>query len=73
MRQLWDYLDGELTDERMAQVRAHLDRCSGCYPHYDFEKMLLEALACCKVKQCAPDQLRDRILGKLREAGFVER
>ena len=73
MRQLWDYLDGELTEERMAAVRAHLDRCAGCVPHADFERAFLEALSGCRSKACAPDALRRRIFERLREAGFVGR
>jgi anti-sigma factor (TIGR02949 family) len=73
MRQLWDYLDGELTPERMDAVRAHLDRCAGCIPHADFERAFLEALSGCKSKECAPDALRRRIFERLREAGFVRR
>jgi anti-sigma factor (TIGR02949 family) len=71
MRQLWDYLDGELTDERMAAVRAHLDRCAGCLPSADFERAFLEALAGCKSRECAPERLRRKIFERLREAGFV--
>jgi hypothetical protein len=44
VHQLYHYLDGELTDERMAAVRAHLDRCAGCLPSADFERAFLEAL-----------------------------
>ncbi len=73
MRQLWDYLDGELTEERMAAVRAHLDRCGGCLPYADFERAFLEALSGCKSKECAPEALRRRIFERLREAGFVGR
>ena len=32
MRQLWDYLDGELTEDRMEAIRAHLAMCSRCMP-----------------------------------------
>ena len=73
MRQLWDYLDGELTEERMAAVRAHLDRCAGCLPNADFERAFLDALSSCKSRQCAPEGLRRKIFERLREAGFVGR
>ena len=36
MRQLWDYLDGELTLDREAAVRAHLAVCKRCYPQLRF-------------------------------------
>ena len=44
VRQLWDYLDGELTDDRMEAIRAHLAACRNCYPHYDFERAFLDEL-----------------------------
>ncbi|HEX6058354.1 MAG TPA: zf-HC2 domain-containing protein [Gemmatimonadaceae bacterium] len=73
MRQLWDFLDGELTDERMAAVRTHLDRCKGCVPYAEFERAFLEALSGCKSRQCAPEGLRRKIFERLREAGYVGR
>jgi hypothetical protein len=29
VRQLWDYLDEELDDQRMGEVKRHLDSCNG--------------------------------------------
>ena len=71
MRQLWDYLDAELTPARMEGVRRHLDKCRSCYPQYDFEKAFLEAIASCKEQRCASAELRARIISSLREAGFA--
>lgn len=70
MRQLFDYLDGELTEERMCLVRSHLEICARCYPQYDFQRAFLEAIAATKQHCCAPGALRARILAGLREAGF---
>ncbi|HVE79593.1 MAG TPA: zf-HC2 domain-containing protein, partial [Gemmatimonadaceae bacterium] len=70
MRQLWDYLDQELTPERMEAMQRHLEKCAGCYPHLDFERAFLDALSGCKETRCAPERLKAKILGKLREAGF---
>jgi mycothiol system anti-sigma-R factor len=36
--QLWEYIDGELSDERAALIRAHLDVCRRCFPEYDFHR-----------------------------------
>ena len=71
--QLWEYLDEELTPERMVAVRAHLERCAGCYPEYDFERIFLEAVAATGKQRCASDKLRARILDQLRQAGFTGR
>ena len=69
VRQLWDCLDGELTEARLAAVRGHLERCAACYPHYDFERQFLDALAATRPECAAPDELRDRVVRALRAAG----
>ena len=73
LRQLWDFLDQELTPERMVVVRAHLDRCASCYPEYDFEKIFLEAVATTGRQRCASAQLRERVFACLRDAGYTGR
>lgn len=70
LRQLWDYLDGELTDERLETIRRHIDICSRCFPNYDFEKTFLEAIAATRPECRAPERLRDRIEAALKHAGF---
>jgi anti-sigma factor (TIGR02949 family) len=71
VRQLWDFLDGELTDEKMDEIRAHVAACRDCYPHYDFERAFLEAVAATRREQPAPNMVRRKVLAKLRSAGFV--
>jgi anti-sigma factor (TIGR02949 family) len=71
VRQLWDYLDGELTDERMAMVRQHLERCERCLPHHDFAKRFLDALHGMREAQLTPIQCRERVMVLLGESGFV--
>lgn len=71
MRQLWDFLDEELTPDRQAAMREHIEQCKRCFPHYDWEKALLDALACSRPDCCAPTSLRERLVHRLREAGFT--
>lgn len=71
MRQLWDYLDGELSDERMAAVRAHLSVCARCYPHYEFERAFLSAVAATRRGQQASGTLRERVLSALQDIGWT--
>ncbi len=73
LRQLWEFLDEELTAERMVAVRAHLNKCAGCYPEYDFERIFLDAVAATGRQRCASADLRERILDQLRAAGFTGR
>ncbi len=71
VQQLWDYLDHELTPERMAEVRRHLERCGQCLPHHDYGRTFLSALSEARENDVkAPDLLRRRVLDSLRAAGF---
>ncbi len=45
IRELWDYLDGELPVERAALIADHLARCARCHPQYRFEYAFLAAVA----------------------------
>jgi anti-sigma factor (TIGR02949 family) len=71
LQQLWDYLDAELGPDKMQAVRTHLALCAKCYPHYDFEKAFLEALASCQCTTCAPNDVRCHVMEALRRAGFT--
>jgi anti-sigma factor (TIGR02949 family) len=72
MRQLWDYLDGELTADRMAAIRTHLSLCKCCAPHADFEQAFLAALSRARRIAPATGALRQRVISALRMEGFVE-
>jgi len=57
---IYEYLDGELTDDRRAQIQAHLDACPPCFEGYDFEAELRTVIAKKCVEQ-VPDSLRQRV------------
>lgn len=71
MRQLWDYLDRELTPEREAAVRAHLSVCKRCFPQHDFERAFLDALRASRREHSRPDEIKTRVLTALRADGFA--
>ena len=71
VQQLWDYLDEELTPERMSDVRRHLERCGSCLPHHDYARVFLAALAAAREGETrAPEALRRRVMENLRAAGL---
>jgi mycothiol system anti-sigma-R factor len=71
VQQLWDYLDEELTPERMNDVRGHLERCKSCLPHHDYAQAFLAALSAARENEArAPEALRKRVMDNLRAAGF---
>jgi anti-sigma factor (TIGR02949 family) len=70
VRQLWDYLDGELDDERMGQVRQHLENCSHCLPHAEFGRRFMAALDRARERHVMPPAVRTQVMAALAEAGF---
>lgn len=72
MRQLWDYLDGELTAERMDAIRSHLAMCARCYPQYDFERQFLTSLARLRREHSNLAALRERLMDALQRSGFSD-
>jgi anti-sigma factor (TIGR02949 family) len=71
MRQLWDYLDGELTAERMDAIREHLVLCARCQPQSEFERTFLATLARVRREHSDVEGLRGRVLAALRAEGFA--
>ena len=67
-----DYLKHELTPERAAELRAHLESCPPCFRYARFEQRFLEMLQH-RARGCTcPDALRARIedeLGREMERG----
>jgi mycothiol system anti-sigma-R factor len=57
---LYTYLDGELTVERRATIRAHLDRCAYCGDAAHFEAELRVVIADC-ARAHVPTELLERI------------
>jgi anti-sigma factor (TIGR02949 family) len=62
---LYGYLDGELTEDRAAEVRRHLDHCAPCLKVSDFEAAYVRFLEARTRAQRAPDTLRKRVLERL--------
>lgn len=71
MRQLWDYLDSELTPDRMEAIGAHVKDCQRCQPQVHFERAFLAALAGVRRDHSNPRGLALRVRGKLRELGYT--
>ena len=60
-RALNPYLDRELSDEDVIQVRIHLEACSGCLDQFQFEESLRRLVRVRCREQAAPESLRTRI------------
>jgi anti-sigma factor (TIGR02949 family) len=57
---LFDYIDGELTEENKLALKNHLDLCKQCFDRIQFEFILREKMKN-KTHVCCPEKLRRRI------------
>jgi mycothiol system anti-sigma-R factor len=55
------YIDRELSDEDILQVRQHLEACGGCLHVYQFEESVRRLVRVRCQEQGAPESLRAKI------------
>ena len=67
LQALHPYVDRELSDDDIQQVRLHLDACRGCLHLYRFEESLRRLVRVRCREQQAPEALRARVLARLAE------
>ncbi|MEV0996079.1 MULTISPECIES: mycothiol system anti-sigma-R factor [Nonomuraea] len=64
---VYSYLDGELTEGDVAEIRVHLDECSPCLKEYDLDK----AIKALVHKHCGcdpvPADLRSKVLARIAQ------
>ena len=68
LRELYGYLDGELSDADRTHIEHHLDDCSPCLEAFDFEAELRLVIR----NRCTdqvPDALRTRIAQAIEAEG----
>ncbi|MGI8757234.1 MAG: mycothiol system anti-sigma-R factor [Acidimicrobiales bacterium] len=68
LREIYEYLDGELTDDDRRHIQHHLDDCSPCLEAFDFEAELRMVVR----NRCTdrvPESLRARIAQVLANEG----
>jgi anti-sigma factor (TIGR02949 family) len=66
---LYLFLDGELDEVRMTEIRAHLEACSPCFEAFDFEAELRIVIAARVREQSVPEDFRQRLLTMLESFG----
>ena len=70
VRALWEYLDGEVEPDRLAEFDRHLASCDHCRAHSEFERRLVDAISGIRRRVSNPARVRSRVLAALRTAGF---
>ena len=68
LRELYQFIDGELDEAARKHIQGHLDDCSPCLAAYDFEAELRLVVRNRCVDQ-VPDTLRRRIAEAIEAAG----
>jgi mycothiol system anti-sigma-R factor len=68
VRQLYTYLDGELTEDRRHDIADHLDACGPCAGAAEFESEL-RAIIASHCRDRVPQTLIDRVAQVLRDEG----
>ncbi len=64
LHELADLLHGDVSPEKKAKLRAHLDDCPPCFETADFQAQLRQLVAkrCCEE---VPDELKARVVAML--------
>ncbi|HYI62827.1 MAG TPA: mycothiol system anti-sigma-R factor [Acidimicrobiales bacterium] len=60
LHELYEYLDGELTDGRREIIAQHLTACGECFEAFDFQAELRQVIAH-KCRDEVPDSLKSRV------------
>jgi anti-sigma factor (TIGR02949 family) len=66
VKELWDYLDGELDAARFEAIRDHLRACTGCHSHVEFARTFVDRVATVPVDELQLTVLRERVLTAMR-------
>lgn len=71
MRQLFDFLDGEVAEEVDHEIHHHIDECRSCFTRVEFERVLKERIRASK-DEVLPESLQDRITDMLKQFGTAD-
>jgi len=64
---VYEYLDGELDALAGGKISQHLDECGPCLSEYDLDVVLKALVRRSCGGDCAPEQLRAKIMLRIRE------
>ncbi len=66
VKELYTFLDGELTDARRSAIRGHLDGCHPCLEAFDFEAELRMVVSH-HCREQVPEALKARIAALIEQ------
>ncbi len=71
MQRIYEYLDGALTHNDIAEIKGHLDTCPECFEQYDLE-CVIRTIVKRSCIEAAPENLKNNILDKIHSMRTVE-
>ena len=71
MRQLFDFMDGEIEETADQEIHHHIDECRSCFSRVEFERVLKERVRGGK-DEALPDSLHDRITSLMKNFSAVK-
>jgi mycothiol system anti-sigma-R factor len=66
LARVYSYLDGEIEDKSLAQIREHLDECGPCLREYGLEEAVKRLVQKCCGSELAPSGLRTKVLVRIK-------
>jgi len=66
LRQIFEFLDHELGDDRRGAMERHLHTCKSCFSRLEFERLLKEKVGKLREDEASP-HLSTRIKGLLKD------
>jgi mycothiol system anti-sigma-R factor len=66
LARVYSYLDGEIEDKSIAEIREHLDECGPCLREYGLEEAVKRLVQKCCGAEPAPTGLRDKVLVRIQ-------
>ena len=66
LARVYSYLDGEIEDKSLSQIREHLDECGPCLREYGLEEAVKRLVQKCCGSESAPSGLRSKVLVRSR-------
>ncbi len=67
LEQIVYYLDNELAEDDVVEVRLHLDGCGPCHDAYDVQKAI-KSLVARSCAERAPEELKAKVLYSIRHS-----
>jgi mycothiol system anti-sigma-R factor len=71
IERMFSYIDGELGEREVHQIKVHLTECAPCMSEHDVDAMVKKLVQRSGGGEVAPDDLRERIMVSITQVRSV--